>query len=326
MERIDNLIRQVREQTGNQVYSGTQGIQQREFVRHANAAQTRIYNRILQERSSLFTKVGYLDTTAGTAVYTLPTDVFLKHNLIKVDYSHNGAATNYSPLTLRTPRQEVSTSGYPDSYFLRHGQIVVSPIPSSSVTNGLRLNYQYVIPTLDIRRGKITTVTTAGSYLASVTLDTATGLVTDETIADLATGLDYVDYISCVSKDGVISSSTSGIPLAAGSTKYVSSTGVLSFLASTSLTASNPIVAGDYVVFGKYATTHSQLPDLCERYLADYMALRIQMRDSSAESGDTAPVLAAMEQEILDAIGNLEEDLPGIPILDSSMLNYDEDL
>jgi hypothetical protein len=82
----------------------------------------------------------------------------------------------------------------------------------------------------------------------------------------------------------------------------------------------------NFIVFGKYATTHSQLPDVCERYLADYMALRIQMRDSSTESADTSPVLMAIEQEILDAVANLEEDLIAIPILDSSMLNYSDDL
>ena len=158
MERLDVLVRQARDQTGNQQYTSTQGVRQREFVRYANDAQMRLYNKILMERSTLYMRVGYLDVEANEAVYDLATDIFLKHNILKVDYSQNGDARNYSPLTMRSPRQEVSAPGFPDSYFLRHGELILSPIPTQSATNGLRLNYQYTLPTLDIRRAEITSV------------------------------------------------------------------------------------------------------------------------------------------------------------------------
>ena len=80
MERLDVLIRAARDQTGNQLYTATQGIPQREFVRYANDGQMRIYNKLLQERSSLYTKESFISLVAGQAAYTLPTDVFLKHN------------------------------------------------------------------------------------------------------------------------------------------------------------------------------------------------------------------------------------------------------
>lgn len=318
MERLDVLIRDVRDQTGNQQYSSTQGIRQREFVRHANDAQTRIYNRILQERSTLFTKVGYIDVTANDAIYDLPADVFLKHNVLKVDYSNNGDARNYSPLAMRTARQEVSVAGFPDSYFLRQGEIVLSPIPSQSATNGLRLNYQYTIPTLDVRRGQIDSVSSGGGYIASVTLDAAS--IIAESSADLAAG--WIDYVSVVDADGDIISQTTGCQVLS----YVVATGVLTFVLSSVPSATNVFAADQYVVFGKYASTHSQLPEVCERYLRDYLALRIQMRDSNTEAGDTLRVLSDLEEEILKSVANLEEDLPSIPISDFSMLNYDEDL
>ncbi len=609
MERADILIRQARDQTGNQRYSATQGIPQREMVRHLNAGQMRIYNKLLQERSTLFTKVSYLSTVAGQAEYTLPDDIFLKHNLIKVDYSFDGNAINYSPLEMRSPRQEISVQGYPSSYFTRHGTIILSPIPSNSATNALRLNYQYRIPTLDIRRGTATpaamstsigtlndigfgtssieklcfgngTFIAAGSagkcaftsdseYLTwgalvtsgfganrinsaaygggvwvlvgnssvatEVTSSTDFGTTfTARTTTGVGVGTFFQDVcygggqFIAVGSSGRIARSTDGITWTAVTTpfdtgnplenvrympeynKFVASgvnqvgisnadgtswalvtlpmagvdtfriaygngiiaamdlsilgqfsvsldggttweartghntatryythidfangkffipgagskptlvssdtqnwveqgasssngansvagnsdilmlagnTGLLFYHTAeeqlsllsiqlsddvlaesaetledgieyvclvdkygTQLVAGLPVLGYEpasrtifieqteldevlsdvaYVVFGANASTHSALDDVCERYLADYLALRIQMRDSNSESADTSPILLAIEQDILDAVGNLEEDLPAIPILDRSMLNYSDDL
>jgi hypothetical protein len=270
------------------------------------------------ERSTLFMKLGYINVSANDAIYDLPTDIFLKHNVLKVDYSQNGDARNYSPLTMRTPRQEVSAPGHPDSYFLRQGEIVLSPIPTQAATNGLRLNYQYTLPTLDIRRGTISAITTGGLYTVSVTLTPAT--VLEESATDLTGG--WVDFVSVVSSTGAIVSQSGGLSVSS----YNSTTGVLTFTANSALTASNALVVGQYVVFGAYATTHSQLPDVSERYLTEYMAMRIQMRDSNTESITQSKVLRELEEEIIDSIANLEEDLTSISILDSSMMNYDESI
>ncbi len=318
MERLDLLVRAARDATGNQTYTATSGIKQREFVRHFNAAQMRLLNRILQERSTLLTKQSYIDAVAGTAEYTLPTDVFFKQNILKIEYSHDGTAQNYSPLELRTPHEEVSVRGYPSSYYFRDGTLIVSPIPSNSVTNAFRLLYQKTLPTLDIRRGKISSVATGGGYVTSVTLDTAT--VITESSDDLANG--WVDHVSVCDADGTIKTQTTGCPVSS----YVASTGVLTFTASTVPTSANTPVANNYVVFGKYSTTHSQLVDPAERYLVEYAVLRTQMRDSNVDAAEQSPLLQAIEREILDAVAELEEDLPAIPILTQDFLNYDESL
>lgn len=169
MERLDVLVRQARDQTGNQQYTSTQGIKQREFVRYANDAQMRIYNKMLMERSSLFMKESFIDVESNEAHYDLPTDIFLKHNVLKVDYSPNGDARLYSPLDMRTPRQEVTAPGYPDCYFLRQGELILSPIPMQSAAAGLRLNYQYTLPTLDLRRATVTRVDELAPTLPAVT-------------------------------------------------------------------------------------------------------------------------------------------------------------
>ncbi len=315
IRRLDILVRDSREQTGNAAYSATEGVRQREFVRHANDAQTRIFNKICDVHPSLYTKEGFLDVTAGTASIALAADIYLRHNVLKIDFSANGDANNYTPLDLRTPRQEITSLGIPDGYFLRDGYVILTPKPSIGGTNALRLNYQYALPTLDIRRGKIASVALTGSALTTITLTDDTTLI-DETADDLADG--WVDYISVVDKDGAITAQN--IPV----TAYVAATRVISCAAALAVTET--IVAGSYVVFGRYATTHSPLVQICERYISHYMSLLVQMRDSNSESADTNPLLLAIEQEILDSVESLEEDITAIPILDRSFLDYSEEI
>jgi hypothetical protein len=309
--RLDILIRQARDATGNQTYSTTQGIPQREFVKLANHAQERIFNKMQQKRSSLFLKEGFLNATANTASVTLPTDIYLTHNVVSVEYSSTGNAQDYYPLNLRTPREQISVTGAPESYFLRNGSLIVSPKPPATVTNAFRLNYQFLLPDVDIRRAKIS----AFSSGVSLTL-TDDSTLTTETAEDLANG--WVDYCTVVDKDGTIKARDIAV------TSYNSSTRVLA--TPKTLSAGESITAGsDYLVFGTYATTHSQVPKVCERYIYTYMKLFAQLRDSNTEALDTNPILKAIEEEILDGVEMLEEDISAIPILDYSFLNYADD-
>jgi hypothetical protein len=197
----------------------------------------------------------------------------------------------------------------PHSYFLRDGRIVLSPIPQTGYANAVRLNYQYVVPRLDIRRAKISAVNT-GTGVITFT-DDAT--LTEESVADLTAG--WVDYICVVDKDGTLVDQDRAV------SSYSSTTRELTL---TSLTGS-VAAANQYVVFGKNTTTHSSLPDVCRRYLLEYMTFRGQMSDTSSEAGVTSPLLQAIEKEILDAIVSLEEDIFHLTVLDHSMLNYAED-
>ncbi len=309
--RADHIVRTARARSGNRDFDRNRGVPQRDFVQYLNDAQARIYNLILQTRSSLYQKQAYASTTANSPFVPLPSsDVYLSHNLVTVMYSHNGNPINYAPLDLRTVRQEVSVAGYPDSYFLLEDQIVLSPYPSSGTLNAIKMTYQKVIPNLDVRRALV-----SAHGLSSITLTDDATLIR-ETEDDLSQG--WVDYISVVDRDGV--QLATSIPV----TSYNSTTRIIS---CTLTAAQNAAITNgsSYVVFGKNTTTNSQLPDICERYLTEYTVLRAQMGNGNRESMDTSPVLQAIEKEIVDAIEELEEDIFMIPILDRSMMNYADD-
>lgn len=315
LKRFDLLVRDARDQSANQRYSTTQGVPQREFVRYGNSAQDRIYNLIMQAHPSIFCKESFIDAVANQARYTLPTDVFIQHNVVKVDYSHNGNAINYFPLKLRTPRQEVSAPGYPESYFLRDGSMIVSPYPTSSITNGFRLNYQYIIPALDIRRGSIASFVGTAPTLTSFVITDDT-VFTQENRDELSNG--YVDYVSIVTKDGVITAKNIPVVSYNATTRTVT--------CNHTMAAGEVVANGSYVVYGANATTHSSLPPVCERYITTYMALSAQARDSNVvDVSTTSPILQAIEKEILDSVADLEEDITAVSILDRDFLNYTEE-
>src|SRR5574343_2049932 len=134
LERFDLLVRRAREQSGNRTYSSTSGVQQREMVRYGNDAQKHLFGQITQAHTSLYTAEDFIDVVANQAEYTLDEDVYLKSNIIKVDYSQTGNALLYQPLALRTPRQERSAPGYRVAFFLRDGSLIRSPIPMSAAS------------------------------------------------------------------------------------------------------------------------------------------------------------------------------------------------
>lgn len=312
LERLELLIRAAREQTGNQQYSATSGIPQRNMVRHFNDGQEYIYNQIMQERSTLYKKEGFIDVVDGQASYTLPSDVYMSHNIQKIDYTPTGDARNYYPLNMRTPREEISIRGYPEAYFLRDGKVILSPIPVRSITNGLRLNYQYVIPSLDIRRATVqsSNFNAITKTVTSITLNVDSYL-SSENIDELNSN--WVDYICVVDKNGTIL--MKDLPVT-GFTDGVTKTITIdnSFIAQTGET----LPANSFIVFGKNATTHSQLPSAAKKCLLTFVELRTQMSDSNSEAAETSPIMQVLMKDLLDSIAELEEDIWQIPII-----NYD---
>lgn len=314
LRRLDILQRDARLQAGAKLYTATAGVRMSEVVRFANEAQQGILNKIIQTKNSLFTRQTEIDITNGTASYpvpgTIPNVVHTGANIIGVKYSFNGDARNYYSLDFRASREEVSVSAYPTGYFIRDGQIVLTPIPAQTGAK-IRVDYQYAIPDVDIRRGLI-----SAHGLTSITL-TANSTLLQETEEDLTNGL--VDYISVVDKDGAVIANS--IPV----TSYDASTNIIT---CTLTSAQNSAVTNgsNWVVFGKYSTTNSMLPDICERYITHYTARLIQMRDSNSETTVTKELLDEIEAEILAACADLEEDLHSVTILDSSYLDYDSAL
>lgn len=304
MRRIEFLITDVRASTNNQEWSQSEGVPQSEFIRWLRDAQRRLHNLISQQHPTVFVKEAILDVVQGQESYPVPSDAFLGQKIIAMEYSSTGNINAFRPVELGRFKERHRVPGYPRIYIPRDGSFLLNPIPQSNVAQGLSVTYQYVLPTLDIRRGSIASsvLTSSPNHVTSITLNNDSTL--DPTI--FAAG---VDYVCIVDKDGNFL--MKDIAISSWNPTTLTLTGDATFLYQTGET----IPAGSYIVVGKNTSTHSPLTDLCEDYLMDYCGYQILRRDSNIDSAEALSNLQAKEKEIVDSYANLSEDFEGIPIV-----------
>jgi hypothetical protein len=236
MQRLSFLINKVRENTN---LTDKNGMSDAQVIRHFEDAQKTIQSIIHQAElePDLFVKTKVITVTSGEVTADLPADVFRDNAILYVTISDKT-----KPLTKIQSYERGSRQGY----FLENKTIGFSTALLLSYST-FNVKYFRRLPTLDIRRGKLSVV-----GASSLTL---TGQSTTLDLTSLA------DYFTVVDKDGTIIQD--GLPL----TAYNAGTGVI----TTSGVDTGIVTTAHYVVLGKRATSHSELPDECEPYLLHYV-------------------------------------------------------
>lgn len=307
MKRIDQLIATIRRRTDNEDYSDTEGLAQNEIVEFVDEAQSDLQATILSELPNcpLFDTSVTVDLVAAQRAYDLASTTlrpFGGSMVRMVEYSTTGSVNDYYQLQQATLHElAVTSSNYPSAYDLRNGTLILSPTPSSAVGT-LRITFPKELNRLDIRRGQVASVTTASSEYTTITLESAP--VPDDILEDE----DY--YICVVDAHGGVN--YYNVPVVS----YDSSTRILT-LDDDVVTSAGSITAGDWITFDKFSTTHSQLPDNCERYLIAYGIWKVLKRDSSVDASEQQQELVAIKQSIVEALKTTYRDVPYIPILNS---------
>lgn len=298
MKRLNFILAQARRMTNNEDPSEDDGIQDSELIPYVNAGQDRIFGKIVTLHPGLFEKEAEIDSVSGQEVYDLPRDCFLSNKITGIEYSSTGDAEDYYPLEKRYKiNRDSGSNGLPGCYILKSGQFIANPIPQDS-SGKFRVSYIRDIQHLDLRRGKVSAVTLNSSTktITSLTLDVA------DTNHDQDT-LDENDYICIVDKDGVLQ--MADIDYSAVN----SSTGAVTVDSSFVYLTGEEITVGDYVVVNKNTSTHSELPRTCERYLIEYLAKKINHRDSSDDFLVSLKELKDMEDDIVDSFAEVDEDI-----------------
>lgn len=309
MKRIDLLINEARENTGTEEFTAETGVQDTKFLRAFNDAQDRIQSLILNEYPSMFQKETVKTATPNSPFIAMPTDLFMDSRVELVECSVTGQDDDYYKLQeKRADERVVGSSGNPSTYIRQSRRLILGPKPVAAVL--IRITHQKSFPRLDKRRGRVSAVVldSGARTITSLTLDT-TVLTTDD-----VSFLTQEEYITVVSRDGTIK--MKGIPI----TEVNGSTGVVT-VDTFVFEDGETIEVGDYVVAGKYATTHSELPDICERYLLKFCEWRVLKGDSSSDSQEENQELKEMEGEIVASYARASNDVQGIPILDGSYLD-----
>jgi hypothetical protein len=288
MKRLEYLITQVRNSTDNK---DVNGISTSEIVSYFNDAQRYITTIIFKNNpyADLF-KVQVELPAVSSGEYTLPDDCYSTNALSMVearfaDTSNNKGYSRIKPIS-------ESEFSYIFGYITRDNKVLISGQNDTAQLQNVRITYFKQLPTLDIRRGTIGVVV-PNTSVAVTGLDTEIFAMDDHFSTVDAQGDQIVDNI--------YSASTTS-PLAVSDT-----TGIL---------------AGQYLVSGKNACNKSQLPDVCETYLLDYVRQRIYTRNNYDDANKQTYFTDLQQNEILSIFSKNKKDDDTIPVTDVEFLFF----
>jgi len=313
MRRVEYLIERSRRETENEEFTETTGIQDAEFIDFLNDAQTDIQSAIARQHQDVFKSEYITNIEAVQESYDLPDDILLDNRITNVWYSDTGRTRDNRRLRSGTLTERIfDRSNVPALYIRDGGRILLSPIPRSTIVNGLTISYVKKLPQLDIRRAKISSITldTGSQTITSFTLDTTSDFQRDELIKD--------SYLCIVNPQG--EQKMSRIPF----DDIDNSTGVVTVSAGFTYRDGETAADDWYVVRGYNSTNLSQLPDNCERYLTSYTNLEILKRDSSVDVGQDSTELMATRDEIVAIFAQIDDDVKHISIDDTQFIDDDD--
>lgn len=308
MKRVDLLLAEAQSETENSESTSDSGVPESEYLRSINNAQTRIHSALLLQNAKILKKTKLIDGVAQQYAYDLPADVFGTTRIEQVWYSLTGQEQDYYQLdSIEVEERRPGQNGSPQEFLRENNQIIIQPAPQG--TGVFKVIFEKMLPTLDKRRGRVEAVTldSGARQITILTIDPTTFTTDDVQVINSA------EFLCVVSKTGTIK--MKGIPI----TEINSSTGEVAVEAFT-YEAGETIAVGDYIVAGEYATTHSQLPDICERYLLQSMVWRGLKRDSSNDSKEAKEELDEMFNDLMATFARPDKVVHGIPIIDTEYL------
>lgn len=312
MKRLDLLIDHNRRATASQTSINNSGVSELEYVQYYNEGQNKLQSRIIKEHTRAFVTESTINLVAGQEEYDLPVDLYTGTRLKRVEYRYDAGSNNYYRLSPQTymSRYTGTEASIPGWYICKDNTILVNPIPSQSISAGLRVVYNKALRELDVRRGVISAIAKTGTTLNTITIDLTPTLGKDDVTVDFAADiLNKLDHICVVDKwgDAVLE----GIPI----DSYNSSTGVITVSSGFTTSLTSGSFVDQYVVGGHYTTTHSELPNMAETYLILYCNYKILRRDAaSIELVAQQQELAEAEQDVIDLFKAGESDIYDLPI------------
>lgn len=306
MRRIDLLINEARQETDNAIFTDETGIQDSEFLRWANSAQTRILSLIQQAHPDLFQRSTIIPAVQNQEEYAIPSKTFLGTRIQMLEYSKTGQARDYYPLKKGTLHERVNgPSGDPAFYIRFSKKFLVQPAPQN--TGSFRAITQLALPRLDLRRATVLSSTLTTNTITALNFDPSQ-FIDQENIQNEG-------YICLVDKDGNIL--MEGIPV----DSVDPSTGLVNVTSGFTFQSGESAPAGCFAVLGAYSSTTSELPDVAERYVVDFMIWKLEKRDSNQVSQEINQELSMQEQDIVDSFGMPDDDVSYVAILDSQYLD-----
>jgi hypothetical protein len=289
MRRLEFLISQVRQSTDNK---DTNGIPTSEIVGYFNDAQRFITTIIFKNNpyADLFkTQIEFNATSDG--VYDLPSDCYSENAISMVEGRFNTTENNEGYSRIK-PIAE-SEFSYLFGYITRNNQILLSGMNNIANIQSVRITYFRQLKTLDVRQAQVNAVTPGVSIGLS------------STPTDLYTLDDHCSTVDAQGDqvvDDIYFTNTSG--------------------ATLTTTDTTGVVIGQYIVAGSNSCNKSELPDVCETYLLDYVRQRLYTRNNYDDANKQMYFTEQQKEEIISIFSKNKKDDDIIPITDVDFLFF----
>jgi len=304
MRSLDALIALARQRTNNTDYGLRSGVPQNLAAQFANDAQDHLQSVIVSEHPQEFTTDIEIPVVSGQETYSISDNVFAGGKLINIWYSPTGQQRDYYRLKPRTMLERQQQEGNDPLFYIRaSGLVYLNPIPRNSAGK-IKVAYYRELDNLDIVRGRVDSASGSAIVYSSPPANSPD---------DLTTATEYI----CVSdKFGNVMLRNVVVDNVAGAT-ITSVDALTTYLVGSYVLADT---VGGYITIGKYSTTHSKMPEFCERYLLTYLQKRLLNKQSSNNSLVEDDELKSIEADILLSFGQPTEDVYEIPILDPDIM------
>ena len=309
MRRVELLIEEIRDLSGNQRYDSNSGASQARMVRYLKNAQDKIVREAANSKSKYLLKEFILNTVNAQERYPYPEDQYMK-NIDTLEYSQNNR--DYTEIdAVYTKDRQSNYNGYPNGYIIREDGYLLTP-PSNSGAF-LRLNYIRQPNKPQKRGGQISAITVSSGQITAMTLNVA-----EASFDGAEINKEY--YLCIVNRDGQIK---------VKNVQYDSvntSTGVITLTSNFTLNVDplNPDeddqtpAVGDYICVGKRCTNLIELPDTCESFLILHANYEAKYGDSSKWSTAVQDDVKMHLAQIMTSFGMGSDDVRDVP-----MTNYD---
>lgn len=289
MRRLEYLITKVRNSTDNK---DVNGVSTAEIVEYFNDAQRYITTLVFKNNpyADLF-KVQLEIPADPSGEYTLPTDCYSTNALSMVEARFADTSNNKGYSRIK-PISEAEFS-YIFGYITRNNKVLISGQNDVAQLQTVRITYFKQLPTLDIRQAKVSSVT------AGVSINL---LAAPLSLYELDDHCSTVDAQGDQVVSNIYFTNTSGTSLLTANTAGVTNT--------------------QYITAGKNSCNKSQLPDVCETYLLDYVRQRIYTRNNYDDANKQMFFTEQQQAEIISIFQKNKKDDDTIPVTDVEFLFF----
>ena len=313
MRYVGALIRVIRER--GKTFDGavdangvvTSGVSNELILQFLNEAQDALQARIAKVFPNYFYSTRIITLVGNQEAYSIDDALLNDSKIVQVEYSFDGSLEGYRPLRFRSLYERNSdTFTEPLYYILFNNQILLNPIPATSGSSSVRVTYYRSLDDLALRAGTVAARTLTGSSLSALTLSTA-----NDDATGLQLGASEHPYLCFSDLFGSVLSRN--ITYSA----YDSGTGVVTLSPGTQvLDPGETLPVGSFATVGQFTTTHSKLPNDCERYLIIFASKRLMSQNSSADEVAEDAEVRAVEEDIISNFAPVSGDVQAVPIID----------